>query len=403
MEAVGTLIVGAGIAGSSLAMHLAERGEADVLVVDPDLAGARSSSELNAGGVRATWWRPVNIEMCARSIDWYRENAEEFGFRERGYLWLYGPELWEGALRHAEDQNALGWPVELLDPSEVGRRWPFIDSLDGIAGATFSPRDGLISPNAIKEHYRRRARAAGVEFRDRRLVVAIERDGPRVGAVRLRRVEDAEGAYRSLERPPDGREANDEMIRPDRVVNAAGPWAAEIAHLLGSPVHSRAVRRQISTFRSREVDLSGLGMLVDTTGVYVHHEAGDLLLGGYSPPGDPPGYDFTYDGPGFFESEIWPRLAARVSAMERLDHVRGWAGLYALTPDNSAILGRVEGIADAYELHSFSGRGIMQSYAAGLALAEMMTLGRHVTFPRAELLDASRFDRGEQELEDLHI
>lgn len=395
------LIIGAGIAGSSLAMHLAERGEEGILVVDPDLAGARSSSELNAGGVRATWWREVNIEMCARSIDWYRKHREEFGFRETGYLWLYGPELWDGAVRHADVQRGLGWPVELLEPAEVARRWPVIDLLDGIAGATFSPKDGLISPNAVKEHYRSRARERGVVFQDRRLAVRIDREGERVEAVHLRAIADAPEAHRSLESPvADGAQ---EVIRPERVVNAAGPWASRIAELMGSPVHSRAVRRQISVFASRDVDLADLGMLVDTTGVYVHHEAGNLLLAGYSPPGDPPSYDFHYDGPAFFETEIWPRLAARISAMERLDHVRGWAGLYALTPDNSAILGRVEGLDNAWELHSFSGRGVMQSYAAGLALAELIATGEHSTFPRASRLGADRFGRGERELEDLHI
>lgn len=401
MEQVGTLVIGAGIAGSSLAMHLAELGEQDVVVVDPDLAGARSSSELNAGGVRATWWREVNIEMCAHSIEYYRRHSDEFGFREKGYLWLYGPGLWEGAVAHAETQNALGWPVELLSADQVTARWPIIDITDGIAGATFSPRDGLISPHAVKEHYRSRARAKGVEFRDRRLAVGAERDGRTIGRVRLRHIEDGPAAYRSLEAPLE--DGFQEVVHAERVVNAAGPWAAEIARLLGGPVHSRAVRRQISVFASHDVDLSDYGMIVDTTGVYLHQESGELLLGGYSPPGDPPSYDFTYEGAAFFETEIWPRLAARISGMDRLDHVRGWAGLYALTPDNSAILGRVEGLDNAFEIHSFSGRGVMQSYAAGLALAELMAAGRHQTFRRAERLDASRFARGQKELEDLHI
>jgi sarcosine oxidase subunit beta len=401
MNAVGTLIVGAGIAGSSLAMHLAALGETDILVVDPDLAGARSSSELNAGGVRATWWRPVNIELCARSIDYYREHATELGFFERGYLWLYGPELWRGALEHVRLQNELGWPVEQLGPAEVQRRWPVIDTLDGIAGATWSPRDGLISPNALKEHYRARARAGGVRFADRRRVSAIDCVGDEVRGVQLSHVSDAPAAYRSLEAPSFG--PGDESVRVRRMVNAAGPWAGEIARLLGAPVHSRAVRRQISVFAAQDVDLSQMGMIVDTTGVYLHHESGNLILAGYSPPGDPPSYSFDYDGERFFDSEIWPRLAARISAMDRLKHVRGWAGLYALTPDNSAIIGHAEDLSNAYEIHSFSGRGIMQSYAAGLALAELMVHGEHRSFPRATQLTAGRFAASELQLEDLHI
>ena len=240
-----------------------------------------------------------------------------------------------------------------------------------------------------------------MRFLDRRKVVGIDREGRRLRAVHIHRLESGDAARRSLERAP--RDTGTEVVRPRRVVNAAGAWAADITRLIGAEVHTRAVRRQVSIFSSRDVDLSGLGMIVDTTGVYLHHEGGDLILGGYSPPGDPPGYDFTYEGSAFFEREIWPRLVARMSGMDRLAHVRGWAGLYGLTPDNSAILGRIEGVDDGYEIHSFSGRGVMQSWAAGRAVAELMVHGEHRTFPLAARLDASRFSRGERELEDLHI
>ncbi|MDX6556285.1 MAG: hypothetical protein QOD86_2480 [Miltoncostaeaceae bacterium] len=400
-DAVGTLIVGAGLAGSALAMHLAERGEKGVVAVDPDLAGTRSSSELNAGGVRATWWQEVNVALCAHTIEWIREHGQELGFRPRGYLWLYGPELWPGAREHVALQNRHGREVELLTAADVARRFPFIDRLDGIAGATFSPRDGLVNPNAIKELFRSRARAAGAVFVDRRLAVGVEREGGRVRAVRLRELPDEAAALASLVG-----EAGDGLtgrIACDRLVNAAGPWAAPVAELLGAPVPCRAVRRQLSLVASRDVDLSPYGMVVDTTGCYFHHEGGEHILTGYSPPGDPPGYRFDYDGEAFFETEIWPRLAARVSAMDRLWHVRGWAGLYELSADNSALVGGVEGLENAWEIHSFSGRGVMQSYAAGLALAELMTEGRHVTFPKAAALAGSRFRDGRLQPEELHI
>src|SRR5262245_43755665 len=213
-------------------MHLAEMGAPDVLVVDPDLAGSRSSSELNAGGVRATWWQRVNVELCALTIDHFRAHAEELGFRPYGYLWLYGPELWRGAREHVSLQNALGQEVELLAPPEVGARWPEIDILDGIAGATFSPRDGLVNPSAVKEHYRARARAAGARFVNRRLLVGVERKGAAVRAARLRVLGSEEAALGALVgEAPEGAE---EIVRCGRIVNAAGPWASPVAEVLGA-------------------------------------------------------------------------------------------------------------------------------------------------------------------------
>jgi glycine/D-amino acid oxidase-like deaminating enzyme len=401
MDAAGTLVIGAGIAGSAVAMHLAEMGEQDVVVVDPDLAGRRSSSQLNAGGVRATWWRPVNVELCAATIDWLARHREEVSLRQRGYLWLHGPERWPEAVAHVGLQNAHGREVELLTPAEVARRAPFIDRVDDLAGATFSPHDGLVDPNAVRELYRRRARAAGATFVDRRLVTAVRRDGARVAGATLVAV-DAAGADAALhDRPPPGPATT---IRCARIVNAAGPWAVRLAAMMGAGVPCRAVPRQICVLATRDVDLSGLGMIVDASDVYLHHEAEGLFLAGYSPPGDPPAYRFDYEGRPFFEREIWPRLAHRSSAFDRLEHVRGWTGLYELSPDNSALVGAVAGLEGAYEIHSFSGRGVMQSWAAALSLAEEITTGAPRTFPAAAALSGRRFaGRGQLQPEELHI
>lgn len=394
---LGTLVVGAGLAGSATAMHLAERGE-PVTVVDPDLAGGRSSSELNAGGVRATWWQPVNVELCAHTIDFLRDHAETVGLRPLGYLWLYPPERWEDAKRATDLQNGFGRQVELLRPADVTRRWPFLDRMDGVAGATFSPRDGLVNANAVKELYRTRARSAGAVFLDRRVLVEAHMGRH---AATLAEVADETQAHALLEgAAPDGAR---EEVSFSRAVNAAGPWAAAVAAAFGYEVPCRAVRRQVSIVASRDVDLSDQGMIVDSSDAYFHHEGGEHILAGYSPPGDPPGHRFEYDGRRFFEKEIWPRLAARSSALDRLEHVRGWAGLYELSPDNSALVGVAEGHSDVFEIHSFSGRGVMQSYAAALSLVELMLDGRYRTFPSTEALSGARFATGRLVPEELHI
>ena len=155
MEAAGTLIVGAGLAGSAVAMHLAEMGHDGVVVVDPDLAGVRSSSELNAGGVRATWWQPVNVELCAATIDWFAERAG--GVRVPPARLPVAPR--PGAVRRG-GRRAWGCRTASAGRSScsprprcaTGGRSSTRSTTS--AGATFSPRDGLVSPNAVREHYR---------------------------------------------------------------------------------------------------------------------------------------------------------------------------------------------------------------------------------------------------------
>jgi sarcosine oxidase subunit beta len=150
------------------------------------------------------------------------------------------------------------------------------------------------------------------------------------------------------------------------------------------------------------VDLAELGMIVDASGLYFHPE-GPHVLAGYSTPDEAPGFDFEYDGRAFFEGEIWPRLAHRASSFERCGHVRGWAGLYAVTPDRSGIAGAVAGFANLYEAHSFTGRGVMQSYGVGRAMAAQIATGRFEEVDLAPLTRARFTDASRWVTEDLHI
>jgi sarcosine oxidase subunit beta len=140
-------------------------------------------------------------------------------------------------------------------------------------------------------------------------------------------------------------------------------------------------------------------MIVDSSGIYFHND-GPHILAGYSPPEEPAGYSFKYDGEEFFLKEIWPRLYARMSCFERLRHVTGWAGLYAVTPDRSAIIGRLG--PRLFEAHSFSGRGVMQSYGAGQALADLIAKGGYEKLD-AGALGRERFQTGKLMPEELHI
>ena len=99
-EKVETLIIGAGVIGSSVTMHLAQKGMTNIRVIDFDLEGTLSSSELNAGGVRATWVHPLNIEMSKLTIEYLAQHAEDVGYRDCGYLWLHRPDRFDLGLAH---------------------------------------------------------------------------------------------------------------------------------------------------------------------------------------------------------------------------------------------------------------------------------------------------------------
>jgi glycine/D-amino acid oxidase-like deaminating enzyme len=372
----------------------------DVRVVDLDLAGVYASSELNAGGARATWWQPVNIDTCRATLEFFREHREEFGFRDPGYLWLYADAaLHAQALDHLASQNERGLGVEALAVPEVAERFPLLDrNLDELVGATFSPRDGLVNPNAVRSWYRREAESLGVRFSNRHYAVGVATARVagvggslrRVAAVDVAEVEKA-GVLEDADRireilvthrvPPDCLEG-ETRIDCDAVINCLGAWSPIFSAKVGVSDVTEPVRRQISLVDVHVKDLAPgaslaeLGMVVDASDLYFHPE-GPHVLAGYSIPDESPGFDFDYDGAEFFERYVWPRLAHRCSSFERCGHVRGWSGLYAVTPDRSGIAGRVEGFANLFEAHSFTGRGVMQSFAVGAGIAELVSGGRY--------------------------
>ncbi len=83
--------------------------------------------------------------------------------------------------------------------------------------------------------------------------------------------------------------------------------------------------------------------------------------------------------------------------------MRGWAGLYSVTPDRSGIVGLVPGFSNLIESHSFTGRGVMQSRAIGCGVAELVVGQRFETLDLSPLVSSRFLGEGSLVTEDLHI
>jgi glycine/D-amino acid oxidase-like deaminating enzyme len=278
-----------------------------------------------------------------------------------------------------------------------------------------------VNPNAVRAWFRARAERAGVRYLDRHYITGVRTHHLRGAARRVTGVDvveirrgDATDEGGAIERILTrhrvfARDVLAEMhLACDAVVNCLGAWSPIFSAKIGIHDVTEPVRRQIALVDVHDEDLpegvtsAASGMIVDASGVYFHPE-GPHVLAGYSIPDEPPGFDFSYDGEAFFECEVWPRLAHRASAFERCGHVRGWAGLYAVTPDRSGIAGPVAGFSNLYEAHSFTGRGVMQSYGVARALAEIVDVGRSLEIDVGALSRERFADPERWVVEDLHI
>jgi len=114
---------------------------------------------------------------------------------------------------------------------------------------------------------------------------------------------------------------------------------------------------------------------------------------GFADPDTEVAYRFKYGGQEWFEERVWPALAARMSRCAEMRHRSGWSGLYEYTPDHSGVLGFAPRQTRVIEAFGFTGRGAMQSYAAGRAAAELAVARRFETLDLAAL-SPTRFERG---------
>src|SRR3972149_6867605 len=414
------LFIGGGILGSSGAMALSKRLEerdqsARIAVIDVDLEGEHSSTLKNAGGVRATWKNRANVELCKYSIDFYETIREEIQFRELGYFWMHDEVWWQEIKKNHPLYKEYGLSVELYPKESVPEFLPFVDNLDGIAGLSISRNAGLLDHYSLREYYRREAKKRGVIFFDRLFVKKITIENSRVTEVIANRLgtlddnieEKSELIKTCLLNGEIGYTSEPASFKCGVLINTAGAWSPRISKLYGfNDEKIKPRRRQMVVIRCAEVDLSSFGLIIDTSHVYFHKDA-ENILAGYSNMDEPYGYNIEFNFGGMDEGSpfvkfIWLPLWSRISKFERIKLIRGWAGLYEETPDRSGYLGRVPGFKNVYECGAHTGRGLMISYGVGTALTDLILDGKfREELKRAK--DLSRERLSGELFEELHL
>ena len=348
------VIIGGGVIGASVAYHLAERGLSDVLVIERGALGSGSTGR-SAGGVRQQFSTEANCRLSILSVEKLRRFQDQTGwdpgFHQVGYLFLLTQqEHWDLFQRNVDLQRRLGIPVELLTPGEAQALAPPI-VVDDVLGATFCPTDGHADPTQVCLGYASAARARGVEVASGVTVKSVEAAGGRVAAVDT----------------DQGR-----VITP-LVVDAAGPWAAQIAAMAGIEVPVRPYRRQIYYTASFPQVPDAAPMVVDfASSMYFRREGPGLLLG-MTDRSEPSSFRTNTDDA--FLAMLIEHAVRRVPAIESVGMVRGWAGLYDATPDANPILGAVPGLDGFIMAAGFSGHGFMHAPATGQLLAELIADG----------------------------
>jgi sarcosine oxidase subunit beta len=374
------VVIGGGVIGTSIAFHLAEAGVADVVLLDRGGLGCGSTCRA-AGGVRAQFSDELNIVLGTRSLaafTRFRERpGQEIDLRQAGYLFLLSaPEDVAAFKRDVKLQNELGVKSRIIEPAEARQLSPLINT-GGVLAAAYSPDDGHCTPESVVLGYATAARRQGAVLRTGTTVLGLERRGDRISAV----------------------VTDQGTITADTVICAAGAWSAAIGEMADVELPVQPVRRQVMFTEP----MSGLPPVVPftidfATSFYFHREGRGLLLG-MSDPDQAPGFHLDY-------SDDWlPRLGeaieARAPRLLDVGLTPGWAGLYEVTPDHNALIGRAEKTSNFLYATGFSGHGFLQAPAVGEVIRDLYL--ERDPFVDVKPLNAGRFAPGAFARPETHI
>jgi glycine cleavage system aminomethyltransferase T/glycine/D-amino acid oxidase-like deaminating enzyme len=359
------VVIGGGVGGASIAYHLAQLGERDVVVLERN--ELTSGSTFHSAGLVGQLRGSVSLtRMMMDSVALYRQL--DCGWVECGGIRLAcSEEREQEVMRQVAWSETFGLPLQLLSPDEAQDLFPLMVT-GGVRCASYLPTDGYLDPALLTYA----------------LIDGARRGGCQVFThTRVREVVVTQGRVRGVRT-----EWGD--IEAEVVVNAGGMYAAEIGRMAGirvpvipfaheylvtQPFRERTEGEHLPTLR--DPDLL----------VYFREEGAGLVMGGYERDSAPWSLDehrvdrIPQDFNGRLLEEDWARFeeiahnsSKRVPAMEDVKVTRLINGPEAFTPDNEFCLGESE-VRGLFVAAGFCAHGLAGAGGIGQVMAEWIVAG----------------------------
>jgi glycine cleavage system aminomethyltransferase T/glycine/D-amino acid oxidase-like deaminating enzyme len=367
------LIVGGGIAGCSVAYHLAGLGITDVLLLEQ--GKLTSGTTWHAAGLIGQMRPNRNMTRMSRyGIELYSrleaETGLATGWKACGSVNVARtPERMKVLKRQASLARSFGVEVHVITPREAADLYPVM-RWDDLQGALWIPGDGKANPADLCMSLAKGARNRGVKMAEGIEVLEVIAERGRVAGVRAR---------------PQGQPASPAVdIRCETLVNCAGQWARQFGALAGVnvPLYS-AEHFYIVTDRIDGVHPM-LPVMRDADGfIYYKEEVGGLLMGGFEPDAkpwamDPIPSDFQFQllGEDWDQFEILMNNALhRTPCLATAPVKMLLNGPESFTPDGNFMIGEAPGLQGYFVCAGFNSAGIANSGGAGQLVAQWIAEG----------------------------
>jgi len=361
------IIIGGGIAGCSVAYHLAKFGWKDIILLERDQL--TSGTTWHAAGLVSQLGPSAAVTKIRKyTTDLYKELEKKTGFsaglKLNGALSIATTkERWQELKRQATTAQLFDVYVEVLNINQIKKIYPIINEKD-ILGGIFMPGDCQADPIGVTNLLAKAAKELGVKIFEKSPVEKIVVKNGRVSGVKV----------------------NNQIIECEYLVLATGMWSRLIGEDLGVSIplypaeHFYIITAPIKDLPK---DLPVLRDFDDS--LYLKEDAVKLLVGIFEGKSIP-AFNKTNRVPNDFSfgefpenfDHFEPYLEAsfkRVPLLENTGIRKFFAGPESFTPDTNTLLGEVPEVKNFFVCCGFNSIGIGSGGGAGKVTAEWMMNG----------------------------
>src|SRR5210317_622227 len=361
------VVIGGGVAGCSVAYHLAKFGWKDIILLERDQL--TSGTTWHAAGLVGQLGATATITKLRKySLNLYKELEKKTelstGLKQNGAITVASSkERLQELLRQATSAQLFDVNVEVLDKQQIKNLYPVINDQD-ILGGVYMPEDGQADPVGVTNVLVKAARMEGVQIFEKTPVTKILVKNNRIIGV----------------------ETKEGKIDCEYVVLATGMWSRQIGEDIGVSVplypneHFYIITEPMNDLPKN------LPVLRDYNDcLYLKEDAGKMLVGIFEPgaknafkeKGIVP-KDFSFgEFPDDFD-HFHPYLEKsfkRLPILETAGIRKFFSGPESFTPDTQYLLGETPEVNNLFTCCGFNSIGIASSGGAGRVTAEWMING----------------------------
>ena len=218
-------IIGAGIIGLSTAYYLSKEGY-KVVILEKNEIGSGASGSCDDMILLQSKKPGITLKMALESLEMYRSLSKELNtdveFQTRGGMIVIEDEEQLKIMEEfVDNQKRSGLEVEIIGKKDVIKKHPHITK--NIIASTYSSKDSQVYPFSVMKGFLSKGIASGLDVKKN---------------IFIKEIIERKDSWRIVFNDND-------YIEAERVVNAAGAWAAEIGKMIGIDIPITPKKGQI--------------------------------------------------------------------------------------------------------------------------------------------------------------